>query len=127
MPKRHGIYQNIPAGLPKGTRLTAEQVPVFRYGIWQVFEALRTGPFLLMSDRGKAANLQQHFGEVCHRFVYSLQHLNGLMQRMADNFAREPLAPDSQQIDLEAGCQADHVLTFHGTQTTGGPMEAKAT
>src|SRR6267143_1614215 len=187
MPKRHGIYQNIPAGLPKGTRLTAEQVPVFRYGIWQVFEALRTGPFLLMSDRGKAANLQQHFGEVCHRFVYSLQHLNGLMQRMADNFAREPLAPDSQQIDLEAGCQADHVLTylntivddiaqvivlatgvthpkqrtesmgdlnhpgtwwelavkphhgarqllihnhyvvtFHGTQTTGGPMEAKA-
>ena len=115
MPKRHGIYQNIPAGLPKGTRFTAEQVPVFRYGIWQVFEALRAGPFLLMSDRGKAANLQQHFGEVCRRFVYSLQHLNGLMQRMADNFAREPFAPDSQQIDLEAGCQADHVLTYLNT------------
>ena len=45
MPKRHGIYQNIPAGLPKGTRLTVEQVSVFRYGIWQVFEALHAGPF----------------------------------------------------------------------------------
>jgi hypothetical protein len=52
MSTRHGIYRNIPAGLPKGTSLTAEQVPLFRYGIWQVFEALRAGPYLPMPDRG---------------------------------------------------------------------------
>lgn len=115
MPKRHGIFQSIPAGLPKGTRLTIDQVPVFRYGIMQVFEALRAGPFLPMSDRSKPANLQQHFGEVSRRFVYSLQHLNRLMQRMATNFECERFALDSQQIDLEAGCQADHVLTYLNT------------
>jgi len=115
MPKRHGIFKSIPAGLPKGTRLTIDQVPVFRYGIWQVFEALLAGPFLLMSDRGKPANLQQHFGEVCHRFIYSLQHLNRLMQRMAANFERESRGLDSQQIYREAGCQADHVLTYLNT------------
>ena len=115
MPKRHGIFKSIPAGLPKGTRLTIDQVPVFRYGIWQVFEAMRAGPFLPMSDRGRPANLQQHFGEVCHRFIYSLQHLNRLMQRMAANFERKPFALDSQQIYLEAGCQADHVLTYLNT------------
>lgn len=112
MPKRHGIYQNIPAGLPKGTRLTREQVSVFRYGIWQVFEALREGLFLELSDRGKAAKLQDHFGQVCHRFIYSLQHLNELMQRMSDNFASSSFVLDSLQIHLEAGCQADHVLTY---------------
>jgi hypothetical protein len=115
MPKRHGIFKSIPGGLPKGTRLTAEQVPAFRYGISQVFEALRTGTFLPMSDRGKVANLQHHFGKVCHRFVYSLQHLNRLMQQMAASFDREPLALDLQQIYLEAGCQADHVLTYLNT------------
>jgi hypothetical protein len=115
MPTRHGIYRHIPAGLPKGTRLTVDQVPVFRCGIWQVFEALRGGPFLPMSDRGKSANLDQHFGEVCHRFVYNLQHLNRLMQQMATSFEREPLALDSQQFHLEAGCQADHVLTYLNT------------
>lgn len=115
MPKRHGIYQYIPAELAKGTPLTIEQVPVFRNGISQVFEALRTGPFLPMSDRAKAANLQQHFGEVCRRFLYSLQHLNELMQRMAARFELEPFDPGLQQIDLEAGCQADHVLTYLNT------------
>src|SRR4051812_32448903 len=112
---RHGLYRNIPEGLPKGTRLTADQVPVFRYGIWQVFEALRSGPFLPMTERGKPANLQEHFGEVFHRFIYSLQHLNGLMQRMAANFETGPFAPDAQQIYFEAGCQADHVLTYLNT------------
>ncbi|MFO0812134.1 MAG: hypothetical protein U0796_02885 [Gemmatales bacterium] len=112
MPKRHGIFQSIPTGLPKGTRLTIDQVPVFRYGIWQVFEALRAGPFLPMSDRGRPAKLEQHFGAVSHRFVYSLQHLNRLMQLMAANFECKPFALDSQQIYLEAGCQADHVLTY---------------
>jgi hypothetical protein len=69
-----------------------------------------------MSDRGRPATLEQHFGEVCHRFVYSLQHLNSIMQRMAANFECEPpLALDSQQICLEAGCQADHVLTYLNT------------
>jgi hypothetical protein len=115
MPTRHGIFQSIPAEFPKGRSLTAEQLPTFRYGIWRVFEALRTGPFLPMSDGGKAANLHDHFVEVCRRFIYSLQHLNGLMQRMAANFEREPFALDSQQVDLEAGCQADHVLTYLNT------------
>jgi hypothetical protein len=115
MLKRHGIYKNIPAGLARGTRLTADQLPIFRYGIAQVFEAMRTGPFLTMSDRGKAANLQQHFGEVCRRFLYSLQHLNGLMQRMAVIYADDRFALDALQIPLEAGCQADHVLTYLNT------------
>lgn len=112
MPTRHGIYRNIPPELPKGTRLTADQVPVFRYGIWQVFEALHTGPFLPMSERRKSANIKLHFGEVCRRFLYSLQHLNGLMQRMASNFDCGSFAIDAQRIHLEAGCQADHVLTY---------------
>jgi hypothetical protein len=37
------------------------------------------------------------------------------MQRMAANFERELLALDSQQIYLEAGCQADHALTYLNT------------
>jgi hypothetical protein len=115
MPKRHGIFTSVPSGLPKGTRLTSDQVAIFRYGIWQVFEALRTGTFLPMSDRSKLANLNHHFGEVCQRFVYSLQHLNGLMQRISANFELGPLALDSRQVYLEAGCQADHVLTYLNT------------
>lgn len=115
MTKRHGIFKSIPAGLPKGTRLTIDQVPVFRYGISQVFEALRAGPFLPTSDRTKPANLQHHFGQVCHRFIYSLQHLNRLMQRMAANFECDSFALDSEQIYMEAGCQADHVLTYLNT------------
>src|SRR5688500_4609367 len=112
MPKRHGIYRSIPPGLPSGTRLTAEQVAVFRFGIVQVFEALRIAPFLPVSKQSQAAMLGQHFWEVSRRFLYSLQHLNGLMQQMSDNFAREILVPNSQQVHLEAGCQADHVLTY---------------
>jgi hypothetical protein len=115
MPKRHGIYQRIPAGLPKGTRLNRDQVPVFRCGVGQVFESLRADPILPMSVRGSAANLHWHFWTVCQRFVYSLQHLNGLMQRMAANWDSDPLALDSLQIFLEAECQADHVLTYLNT------------
>jgi hypothetical protein len=112
MPTRHGIHSSIPPGLPTGTPLTPEQWPSFRYGIWQVFDALRAGPFLAMDDRSKAAKLQQHFGEVSRRFLYSLQHLNGLMQRMAAGLASRSFPPEVPQIELEAGCQADHVLTY---------------
>jgi hypothetical protein len=68
-----------------------------------------------MPDRTKPAILANHVGEVCCRFIYSLQHLNTLMQRMATNFDCDSFALDSQQIYLEAGCQADHVLTYLNT------------
>jgi hypothetical protein len=79
-----------------------------------VFDALCAGPFLPMpDDRHRAANLRQHFTEVCRRFLYSLQHLNELMQQMADNFGAG--LPDSMRVQLEAGCQADHALTYLNT------------
>ena len=55
MPTRHGIYRSIPIGLPKGTRLTAAQVPVFRFGILGVFEPLQAGLYLQSVDQRKLA------------------------------------------------------------------------
>lgn len=109
------FFQSIPTGLSRGTRLSGDQVSVFRCGIGQVFESLRADPILPMAVRGSAANLQWHFWTVCQRFVYSLQHLNRLMQRMAANWETDPLVLDSLQIFLEAECQADHVLTYLNT------------
>ena len=115
MPVRHGLFRQ--RGNPKsGDILIREQAGIFRYGIWQVFDALRVGPFLTTTrDRMRAAQLQSHFAEVVRRFLYSLQHLNTLMQRMADGYAEPVLSPALTQVDLEAGCQADHVLTYLNT------------
>jgi hypothetical protein len=115
MLKRHGLFRQM--GTPKpGDRLTPEQAGVFRNGILQVFEALRTGPFLIDVDgKRRAGQLQYHFSEVVRRFIYSLQHLNVLMQRMADVYPDVARTHELVQLDLQAGCQADHVLTYLNT------------
>jgi hypothetical protein len=116
MPVNHGLYQRISKDKKKGDILTTDDVPVFRYGILGLFEALRSGPFLgNPADKMKAAQLQQHFTEVCRRFVFSLQSLNGLMQQMADAYSQEPPSPQLMELDFEAGCHADHVFSYLGT------------
>lgn len=113
MALRHGIYVSIPKGLPPGTRIASEQVACFRYGIAWVFEALRAGPFITdPGERSRIAGLHHHFTEITQRFLFSLQHLNELMERMAVEFDRSHMSMLLPKITLEAGCQADHVLTY---------------
>lgn len=113
MPKRHGLYRNIPEGLPKGTRLTILQAPVFRCGFSWVFETLRLGPFLTNPvDKIRIGGLKYHFDEVFRRFLFSLQHLNDLMRHMVAEYERGPMNMKLPKINFEAECQADHVLTY---------------
>jgi hypothetical protein len=115
MPKRYGLFRQL--GNPKsGVTLNREQAGGFYYGIWQVFEALRAGPFLTgAQDRERAARLLTHFTQVVGRFLYSLQHLNTLMQRTAESYSEPVNSPALVGIHLEAGCHADHVLTYLNT------------
>ncbi len=89
---------------------------VFRYGIWQIFDALRTGPFLTNPDDLRPAQLEHHFRTLCQRFVFTLQQLNGLMQELVlcANPGR-PLPPVSMALNFKAECLADHVLTYLNT------------
>jgi hypothetical protein len=113
MPQRHGLYRSVRNGLPPGTRITAEQAAGFRYGIAGVFENLRVGPFLTNpADKIRVSGLQSHFTEVTQRLVFSLQQINDLMQQMAAEFAISQMSMSLPKITLEAGCHADHVLTY---------------
>lgn len=115
MARNHGIFRKCPA--TTGERITAAEAMVFRYGILQIFDALRASPFLMASgDRQRAAQLDHHFRTLCSRFVFALQELNSLMQELVDRHAHDqppPLA--SMRIHLQAEVLADHVLTYLNT------------
>lgn len=115
MARNHGIFRKLPA--TTGERITAAEAMVFRYGILQIFEALKTGPFLMASgDRQRAAQLEHHFRTLCHRFVFAFQDLNSLMQELVDSYAHHQLPPvASMRIHLQAEVLADHVLTYLNT------------
>lgn len=113
MPQRHGLYQSVPIGLLPGTRITPEQLAGFRCGITCVFENLRIGPFLTNpADKSRVTGLKSHFDEITRRFVFSLQHLNDLMLQMVAEFERSHVSMFLPKIIFEAGCQADHILTY---------------
>jgi hypothetical protein len=55
--------------------------------------------------------LEFHYRETIRRLVFSIQHLNGLMQKMSAGFDKQ-LVIGQMSLMLEAGCQADHILTY---------------
>ena len=56
----------------------------FRFGIWQIFQALLTGAFTATpEDRQHAAQLEHHFHLIVPRFVFALQETNCLMQQLS--------------------------------------------
>jgi hypothetical protein len=113
MPIDHGIYRKFPNS---PVQLTREQVAVFRYGIWNIFNAMGRGKFLADMAQKRALQLQFHFAELCRRLVFSLQHLNQIMQEMARLHA-QPVPPlmtlDADSV--QASIHADHVLSYLGT------------
>lgn len=111
MPTNHGIYRKLP------TTTSVREPPAMRYGIWQVFDLLRGGSFLVdPTERRRAAQLVHHFTMVCHRFVFAMQDLNRLMQDFAGCYSQGKYPTTGvMQIRFQAECLADHVLTFLST------------
>jgi hypothetical protein len=116
MPTNHGIYRKLPTNPVPGHRLTADEAMQFRYGILQIIGALKTGPFLISpDDRQRAAQLEHHFRNVCQRFVFTLQHINGLMQQLVCSYRKEQFPLDAPALNFQAECLADHILTYLNT------------
>jgi hypothetical protein len=116
MPSNHGIYRQRIANPPPEYRHTAEDVGIFRQGIRQIFAALKSGAFTKTPpEQTKAVRLEFHFRQISERLVFSLQHLNALLQEMAAEFSSESLSTRMPAIGLQAGCQADHILTYLNT------------
>src|SRR5215216_1970663 len=107
MAMHHGIYwKRSPAGEP----------PVFRCGILQIFNALKTGPFLTNPDKHRsAAQLEDHCRKVWLRFVFALQEVNRLMPDLVQCYTDHPIPFVSQALHFKAECLADHVLTYLNT------------
>lgn len=110
MPANHGIYRKLPT--TAGQPLTAAEVAVFRYGLFQIFQALKAGDFLTPEERQRAAQLEHHFRTVCQRFVFTLQELNQLMQDLALSYSSPDFGVASMKLHFQAECLADHVLTY---------------
>jgi len=106
IPTNHGIYRKLPT--TPGKRITTTEAMVFRYGILQIFQALKTGSILLTpGERQRAAQLEHHFRTVCQRFVFALD-LNGLIQEIVDSYSRRQLpAHNIWGIQFQAECLAD--------------------
>jgi hypothetical protein len=110
MPIRHGIYRKLIYGTP-GCRLGEDEISVFRNGIWQIFSALKTSS-QTQDEAERAVRLEFHFRETSQRFLYSVQHLNVLAQEMAAEFSRRRMSMRAMSLELQAGCHADHILTY---------------
>jgi hypothetical protein len=117
MPTNHGLHCKLPPRDQRGKLITREELTKFRYGIHGIFDALKRGPFLRGKPEGmKAAQLEFHFTEVCQRFVFSLQHLNGLLPQLLHAYTgQRPPPPSVSRLQFEAECEADHVLTYLNT------------
>lgn len=115
MPTNHGLHRRLLA-VP-GARVSAMEAMVFRYGILRVFDALRTESFPHTPvERRRAAQLEHHFRTLSQRFVFTLQHLNGLMQRLVQcTTPGSPMPHCTMALNLEAECVADHVMTYLNT------------
>jgi hypothetical protein len=110
---RHGIYRKRIQNPPPEFQRGADDVGIFRNGVHQIFSALKAGALTHFGlDPKEAVQLEFHYREICQRFVYSLQHLNMLMQEMAAEFNREEMSNKSMSIAHVAGCHADHILTY---------------
>jgi len=101
MPTNHGIYRHRVDHAPRGTRRGPEHLGIFRYGIRQIFTALRTIT-VTANAAERASQLEIHFGKISERFLYSLQHLNTLMQAIAAEFNRETVSQRGMSLHLEA-------------------------
>jgi hypothetical protein len=113
MPTNHGICRRRIEDPPSEYRRGPEDVGVFRNGIHQIFMALKTPAVTPNhSDQKKAVQLEFHYRETTRRLVFSLQHLNTLMQEMAAEYNRDATPSLNLALELEAGCQADHILTY---------------
>lgn len=118
MPVNHGLYRKLPESRVKGQRILSDAAPVFRYGIRTVFDAMTRGNFLAGIDhRRRSGQLEYHFSRTCERFVFSLQHLNVLMQEMSRLHGLRDGMPPTGLLELgfQAGTHADHVLSYLGT------------
>jgi hypothetical protein len=109
----HGIYRQQIAAPTKRQHI-AEEHGVFRFGVQQIFIALKFGDFLKKkpSERTKASQLEFHHRKLYERLIFSLQNLNRLMQELDAEYSRETLSMKIFPIALEAGCHADHILTY---------------
>ena len=108
MPTNHGIYRKLPIPKTSGQLITAAEAMVFRYGIFQIFDALRTGSM-------RAAQLEYHFRTLCQRFVFALQQLNRLMRELVQCYSHEQIRSSSMGVHFQAECLADNVLTYLNT------------
>lgn len=116
MPLNHGIYRKLPTTACPGQKLSPAEAMVFRCGILQIFEGLRTGPFLTSSDeQQRASQLEYHIRTLFQRFIFSLQNINRLMHELVACYGDDGSPPRTMAIQFEAECQADHVLTYLNT------------
>jgi hypothetical protein len=113
MPINHGIYRKWIEHPPSEYRRGLEDIGIFRNGIHQIFRALATAAVTHVSaDQKRALQLEFHYREISQRFVFSVQHLNMLMQAMAAEYNHDAMSLRHMSLALEAGCQADHILTY---------------
>ena len=86
----------------------------FRYGIWNAFNAMRTGPFLAsVEERKRAAVLEHHFTDVCQRLVFSLQRLDSLMQELTSLYVPGQVPGfGAMRVHFEADTVADHLMSY---------------
>lgn len=112
MPANHGIYRKRNENPAPDYRRGPEDVGIFRNGIHQIFRALTTPEVTpAKADQLRAVQLESHYREIFKRFIFSVQHLNMLMQAMSAEYNREAIVR-LMSLSLEAGCQADHILTY---------------
>jgi hypothetical protein len=114
MPTNHGIYRKQPVPAISGQRLNAAEAMVFRYGILQIFHALKTGSCpAIPYERRRAAQLEHHFRNLCSRFVFALQEVNGFLQEIVHSYS--PGGLSNMRPYFLAECLADHILTYLNT------------
>ncbi len=113
MPTSHGIYRKRIADTNGRRHVGPEEVGVFRNGIRQVFEAItKTHVAGNPAKAMEAVRLEFHYRQITERFIFGLQQVNTLMQRMAALFNSGGISLEFHSIHLAAGCYADHILTY---------------
>jgi hypothetical protein len=113
MPTNHGIYRKRIEGPPLDYQRGSEDVGIYRNGIHQIFRALTTEAVTpANADQKRVVRLEYHYRMLSQRFVFSVQYLNMLMQAMVAEYNREAMSMRHMSLTLEAGCHADHILTY---------------
>ncbi|MDN8618960.1 hypothetical protein [Variovorax ginsengisoli] len=78
-------------------------------------DELARGGLIRPVDVARALDIQRHLSQVVQRFLYSVQQLNGTMQRIVEEYTRDSMMLEGLPQMLSGECLADSLLNYLGT------------